>query len=332
MKKGNFLCICLVLISSIVFADNVLFVYPDLGPTKSEKLTSMMKQISMRLKNDYSMEISLSQPVPFPAIDQKEKIFSLASEGNFNQIVYINIDVLDSKVFYNVLKLNLADQATLFQDNFTIMQVEDFEVIINRFALMLGANKPWNETISIDNVTVRDGQKRRQQNSGHFGIILGSGVAHPFGESLTRTKSSYYYDSDLVQPTQFLILSGGVTYDIRKLCMDAQITLLGYSGMSFGIGANYYFKDDFFAPYAGGALSAGWVWNTVAPENPDTSSYYSSRKEYTDDVGIGITGRLGTKFLRGSFFQPFIELDITSIIATRIEYFAGLRFGIVTTF
>ena len=74
-----------------------------------------------------------------------------------------------------------------------------------------------------------------------------------------------------------------------------------------------------------------WLWNTVKADQP-TSTYSGSRYEYYDDVGLGLTGRLGVRLLRDSFFQPFLELEGTGVLATRTETFGGLRFGLIAAF
>jgi hypothetical protein len=345
--------IMLFIFTFSIFAQKVLIIFPSLGQSRSEKLLSMMNQISMRLKSEYDLNAVLKQPEEFPKPEENEKILSIAEEEGADQVVYINIDLLGNKVFYNVVKYKCSNQTVLFSDNFTVMKVEDFEVIIGRFAKMIGEGQLWAETITIDEVTARDAQKRKQRSHGHFGIFLSAGIDKPFGESLTRQENSYsyyYYDNEdrTIQPSQFLVLSGGFTYDIRKFYVDADFTLLGYSGMALNLGGGYYIKDDFIAPYAGATVSAAWVFNTVPSDTSvhtydrgyydyNTSSYidstvYDTSYNYSSDVGFGITGRLGVKFLRDHFFQPFVEFNGTAIFATRIETFAGARFGIAMVF
>lgn len=344
-----FICLSLILFTASIQAKKALVIYPNLGQN-AESMAKMANQISFRLSNDYKYESIFKQLDSMPQAGDKDGILAYGQgQEGIDELIYFDVNVLGNKCFYNISKYNLADKSTIFSDHFIVMSSEDYEILINRFSKLLGENIKWDQTRDIDNITQRDAVQRKKRNHGSFGFLLVSGVSKPMQESLSRYKSyysySYYSYNDyykIVQPDQFLILSGGISYDVEKFFVDGNISLLGLSGLSFEIGGGYYFKDSFIAPYGGLNLGATWLFNTTIDSTLITTtdydyssgtykdtSYYEN--EISDEVGLSVTGRLGVKMLRSQMFQPFVEAFFTGVAANRFEKFGGIKLGLVLT-
>jgi hypothetical protein len=338
LNHSKLMALVVLVFFSLSFAQNTVIIYPNLGENKAEKLTAFMNQISSRLNNNYKLQMSIKMIDEMPTAGEKDRIVEIGREEGYNRVIYLNISPLGNKVFYNVAKYNCGDGSVIFSDDFTVMGNEDFEVLVERFAKMLGEDIPWAKTISLDHVTERDAQKRKQGSFGHFGAYLATGIGKPFGESLTRQEAfSYIYsiDVDKIQPSQFMQLSFGLTYDVRKYFIDAEFAWIGWSGMSMGLGGGYFIKDQDISPYCGINVSATWIWNSV-PDSTSEIDYWDSTTytyyDYKTDVGLGITARLGARFLRSHFFQPFVELNGVGVIGSRFEKYGVLRFGLAAVF
>jgi hypothetical protein len=324
----------ILFVSIPVMAGKYVVLYSDLGESKNDKLSIMFRQIGDQLSANYGYEVSKEQANE-DFLRSPDSLKVLMNNNAAERVAAVSINALDSKVFYNVLIVDKSDSGKVSAYRFTAMVYDDFEVIINRLTKMLGLNTTWESTISMDDITRRDAQKRPQRNFSRTAFYLLTGVMTPIGESLRRQPRWTWGDTSTIQPERFITFGLGVIYDLKKYFFEADYSILGFSGMTFGLGGGYFLRDASIAPYVGASLSVTWLYNTVPPQNalaPDTSNYdyyydYDTY-EYTDDVGFGFMPRLGVKFLRDQSFQPFVELAAPIVIGSkRVEKVFGGRFG-----
>ncbi|MBL8026148.1 MAG: hypothetical protein JNL74_07045 [Fibrobacteres bacterium] len=320
------------------FAGKFVILYSDLGAPANEKLGIMFRQIGGVLSSTHTYEVE-SDHAQEHFLSSVDSLTAHLERKGAQRIAALSINVLSPKVFYNIIIIDAADKKKVNSFRFVAMTNEDFEVIINRLSKMLGNNEAWVNTENMDDIALRDTQKRRQKNNGRTAFYMQFGIMSPLGESLRR-QASWHYDTTFIQPDRFMNFGLGISYDVRKYFIEADYELLGFSGMSFGIGGGYFLRDASIAPYVGLSLSATWLYNTVEPDKPyqpDTTGYYFYNEDYDydfkDDVGFSVMPRLGVKALRDHSFQPFFEIGMPIVLGSkRIEKIFGARLGFAYAF